>query len=298
MDVQGKQARSWGKAEGIALRTALTYFIVTSTYIVLSDYIAAALTQVPASFEIVQLSKGLAFVTVSAVLLFLMIRTQTRRLILANEEKAEAQKEIIRRLATAAEWRDDETGEHVSRVAEFAYTIAKQYGLDEESCERIKVTAPMHDVGKIGVPDDIVLFDGAFSQEQRKKMQLHTIIGGQILANGDSELLQTAQRIALSHHERWDGQGYPYRLKGEEIAIEARITAVADVFDALLSPRRYKRAWSWQDSVDEIVSNSGTQFDPKVVEAFEMCLPDLERTWKRLKSVDSPEVGKRLHLAV
>ncbi len=300
MDREAPSLGPWGKdkANGIAFRTAISYFLVASAYIIVSDRIAASVTGAEPEFEIIQIEKGLAFVVVTSLLLFYMIRQQTRKLISANEEKAKAQREIIRRLAIAAEWRDDETGAHVNRVAEFSYVLAKEYGLDEDTCERIRLTAPMHDVGKIGVPDDIVLFDGVFSEGQRKKMQLHTIIGAQILANGDSELLQTAQRIALSHHERWDGGGYPYHLRQEEIPIEARVTAVADVFDALLSHRRYKKAWEWDAAVKEIVVNGGAQFDPRVVEAFERSLPQLLEIWGRLKPADSLELGKRLQLAV
>lgn len=298
MSDNAKEPSKWGQAEGIAAKTAIGYGVVTSLYIVFSDKIAAAVSEAPGLLERIQMFKGLSFILITSVLLFLMIRQQTKRLIKVDDEKSAAQKEIIRRLAIAAEWRDDETGEHVLRVSEFAYVIAKNYGLQDSDCERIKVAASMHDVGKIGVSDDVVMFDGIFSLEQRKKMQLHTIIGAQILANGDSDLLQTAHRIALSHHERWDGTGYPYKLKGEEISIEARITAVADVFDALLSSRRYKKPWPWDAAVREIVTNAGTQFDPKVVEAFEVSQPELIKVWNSLKPTAAPEVGKRFHLAV
>jgi putative two-component system response regulator len=179
----------------------------------------------------------------------------------------------------AAEWRDDETGEHVRRVAETAAIIARKHGMGPAACQRLRIAAAMHDVGKIGVSDEIVKFEGQYNFEQRAKMNAHTLIGAQILRDADGPLMETARNVALYHHERWDGKGYPEGLSGEAIPLEARITAVADVLDALYTKRRYKDAWPWALAVQEIVDSSGKQFDPKVVEAFVAASFEIKRIY-------------------
>ncbi|WP_339085605.1 HD domain-containing phosphohydrolase [Hyphomicrobium sp. ghe19] len=178
------------------------------------------------------------------------------------------EEEIILRLARAAEFRDNDTGAHILRMARYSFIIAKSLGLDSELCRIIYRAAPMHDVGKIGVSDAVLLKPAALSAEERALMEKHTLFGEEILAGSGSRLIQVASEIAGSHHERWDGCGYPRGLKGAEIPIVGRIAAVADVFDALTSERPYKRAWSLEEARAAIVKGSSSQFDPDCVDAF------------------------------
>lgn len=176
--------------------------------------------------------------------------------------------EIVTTLAKAAEHRDNDTGDHVSRVAGVVALIARRLGFDAERCSLLSLASTMHDVGKIGVPDAILLKQGPLAPVERSKMQDHAIRGHKILEGSSSDLIQLAAEIALSHHERWDGTGYPQRLVGERIPISGRIVAVADVFDALISHRPYKEAWSLELARQYLIDHSGTQFDPTCVDAF------------------------------
>ena len=180
----------------------------------------------------------------------------------------DANVEVVIRLARAAEYRDDQTGEHINRVASLSHELALQLGIGEREAELIKLAAPLHDVGKIALSDSILLKPGSLTPEEREIMQKHTEIGARILSQGTSELLQVAEIIALTHHERWDGRGYPRQLGGEDIPLPGRILAVADVFDALTHERPYKTAWTRREAMDEIEKNAGTQFDPRVVLAM------------------------------
>ena len=180
----------------------------------------------------------------------------------------EAQIEILQRLAQAAEFRDDDTGQHTQRVAQIAAALAENLGFSSDEAHLIRQAAPLHDVGKIGIPDSILLKPGKLTDEEFAAMKHHTIIGANLLSEGHSPVMLLAERIALSHHERWDGNGYPQGLKGEEIAIEGRILAVVDVFDALTHERPYKKAWAVEDALAEITRCEGAQFDPEIVQAF------------------------------
>jgi response regulator RpfG family c-di-GMP phosphodiesterase len=183
-------------------------------------------------------------------------------------ELEQARNEVIERLAVAAEYRDDATGAHIQRVGKLATAVAAAMGLPESDVELIARTVPLHDVGKIGVPDGILLKPGRLTAEEFERVKVHTTIGAQILAGDQFPLLRMAQRIALTHHERWDGTGYPRGLAGEVIPIEGRIVSVSDVFDALVQERPYKRAWPFEEAVAEIEGQRGRQFDPDVVQAF------------------------------
>lgn len=185
-----------------------------------------------------------------------------------TEELEEARLEMLERLARAAEHRDEDTGEHVHRVARTSMGIAAELGLSQAEIELIGRASPLHDVGKIGVPDGILLKPGKLTAEEFEVVKTHTVIGASILEHGRSALIQAAQEIALTHHERWDGSGYPQRLAGERIPLWGRIVAVADVFDALASERPYKRAWTQEAALQEIEAQAGRQFDPEVVAAF------------------------------
>jgi putative two-component system response regulator len=186
----------------------------------------------------------------------------------ATAALAAREEEIILRLSRAAEHRDLETGAHIVRMAHYCRLIAETMGLDEETCRTLYLAAPMHDVGKIAISDSILLKPGKLSNEERAVMEQHTTAGYKILADSSSELIQVAAEIALCHHERWDGTGYPRGLSGTDIPVFARIAAVADVFDALTTERPYKPAWPAQQAALHIVESSGKHFDPDCVAAF------------------------------
>ncbi len=178
------------------------------------------------------------------------------------------EKETLLRLAKAGEYRDEDTGNHVVRMAEYAFLIAEEMGLDSDTSNVIRHAAPMHDIGKIGVPDQVLLKPGKLTNSEWSAMQVHTRIGYEILRDSPSCFLKSGAIIALSHHERFDGKGYPNGAKRDEIPIEARTAAVADVFDALLSERPYKLAWTIDRTLDYIRRQRGYHFDPDCVDAF------------------------------
>jgi putative two-component system response regulator len=185
-----------------------------------------------------------------------------------TRELEEAQVEILQRLAAAAEFRDDETGEHTQRVGQLAALLATEVGLSADRVDLIRRAAPLHDVGKIGIPDSVLLKAGRLTQEERRIMRTHVTIGAAMLAGGRSALVQMAERIANRHHERWDGKGYPDACAGEAIPIEARVVAVADFLDALTHRRPYRPAWSVEKTMAAIVAERGGHFDPAVVDAL------------------------------
>ncbi|MDP2794697.1 MAG: bacteriohemerythrin [Sulfurisoma sp.] len=191
-------------------------------------------------------------------------------------ELEDARTDAIRRLGAASEYRDNETGMHVMRMTHFAVAIAKALGLPAEQRELLAITAPMHDVGKIGIADAILLKPERLTPGEYDVMKTHTHIGGRIL-QGDDPLIAAARDIALMHHEQWDGSGYPAGLKGEEIPILARVCALADVFDALTSHRPYKEPWPLPKAIEHIRSEEGKQFDPEVVGAFLRAMPEIQR---------------------
>lgn len=180
----------------------------------------------------------------------------------------QARFEILARLALAAEYRDDATQQHASRIGRTAGLLAVALGLHDPDVALISRAAPLHDIGKIGIPDAILLKPGKLTDEEFRAMKAHTTIGAEILSGSSSPLLRLGERIALSHHERWDGRGYAQCLCGEQIPIASRIVAVADVFDALTHERPYKQAWPVEQAVAEILDERGRQFDPNVVDAF------------------------------
>lgn len=199
----------------------------------------------------------------------------------ATRHLADREEEIIWRLARAIEYRDGGTGDHISRVATVSRLIAEGLGLEKDFNRTVYLAAPLHDVGKIGVPDAILSKPGRLTETEMAAMREHVTIGERILADGTSDLIRVAANIAATHHERWDGCGYPNRLRGAQIPIEGRIAAVADVFDALCSPRPYKAAWSLEAAYAEISANAGTHFDPACVAAFQLKWPEIREAISR-----------------
>jgi two-component system response regulator RpfG len=186
----------------------------------------------------------------------------------ATREIRTREYETLLRLAKAGEYRDEETGNHVMRMARYSRLVAQTLGLPRQECETIEVAAPMHDIGKIGIPDEILLKPDKLSEREFEAMKTHTLIGYEILKGSPSRFLQRGAEIALGHHERFDGTGYPHGISGAAIPLAARIVAVADVFDALTSERSYKSAWSLADAFDYLREQAGNHFDPGCVASF------------------------------
>ncbi|MDQ3813419.1 MAG: response regulator, partial [Armatimonadota bacterium] len=199
-------------------------------------------------------------------ILDLKVQERTRDLEASRRNLDEAQIEILERLAKAAEYRDDDTGQHTHRVGLTSTLLAQNLGLATERVELLRRAAPLHDVGKIGIPDEILLKPGRLTPEEFDIIKTHSAIGAALLSGGRSDLVQMAASIALTHHERWDGTGYPRGIAGEAIPIEGRIVAIVDVFDALTHDRPYKKAWPLEEALAEIARQDGRQFDPRIVE--------------------------------
>ena len=196
------------------------------------------------------------------------------------------EEEIIHRLTVAASYKDSETASHTIRVGAYSEAIARAYGLNKRICSDIKLASPMHDIGKVAIPDAVLLKKGRLTEGEFAEMQKHTIAGCDILKASKSSLLQLAAEIAGSHHERWDGQGYPLRKAGEDIPLSGRIVAIADNFDALTTARPYKEAWPTEQAIEHIRERAGSQFDPACVSAFMKALPDILEI--RLSGVSDP----------
>lgn len=191
-----------------------------------------------------------------------------------TREIRETRLQVVQRLGRAAEYRDNETGRHILRMSHMSALLAAQCpGWNEDDAEIMLHASPMHDIGKIGIPDAILLKPGKLTPDEWTIMQTHTTIGGDILSGDTSDLLRMAREIALSHHEKWDGSGYPAGLAGNAIPITGRIVALADVFDALTSERPYKKAWSIDDTLQLIRAEAGRHFDPHLVERFLSVIP-------------------------
>ena len=200
------------------------------------------------------------------------------RLVQERTHELEASRlEIIQRLGRAAEYRDNETGMHVIRMSHIARLLALAAGVSENQAELLMRAAPMHDVGKIGIPDSVLLKPGPLDAKEWATMKLHVTMGAEIIGEHSSPLLHIARIVAMTHHEKWDGSGYPLGLKGEEIPLEGRIAAIADVFDALTSVRTYKKAWSVDDAVAYMRSQSGLAFEPDLLAKFLLLVPEIER---------------------
>jgi putative two-component system response regulator len=209
----------------------------------------------------------------------LALYDQTRELerlvALRTAELEKTRRQIIRRLGRAAEFKDNETGNHVIRMSHYSRLIAQAAGISAASVELLFYAAPMHDVGKIGIPDNIMLKPGKLTDEEWVIMRRHPTMGAAIIGDHKDDLLQAARSISLTHHEKWDGSGYPMGLKGEAIPIFGRIVALADVFDALTSERSYKKAWTVEASIKMIEEGAGSHFDPNLIKPFLAALPEI-----------------------
>jgi two-component system response regulator RpfG len=191
-----------------------------------------------------------------------------RQVDVATQQIVARERETLLRLGRAGEFRDEDTGNHVVRMARYARVIAEELGLTQMECEDIEYAAPMHDIGKIGIPDQVLLKPGKFDEVEWTLMKQHTVIGHNILSNSQSRYIQMGAVIALNHHEKYDGTGYPSGLEGRDIPLVARIVAVADVFDALVSARPYKAPWTNEQALNYLKQETGKHFDPQCVKAF------------------------------
>lgn len=217
------------------------------------------------------------------------VAQRTSELAERNQELINTRLEIIRRLGRACEFRDNETGAHIERMSRYSHLLALAAGLTDEHADMILNASPMHDVGKIGIPDAILLKPGKLTTDEFEVIKKHPTIGAHILAGNDSPLLQLAETIALTHHEKWDGSGYPNGLHGESIPLEGRIVAIADVFDALTAIRPYKKAWDVNAAADFIIQNAGSHFDPALATLFHKVLPDMLRIREQFPDTDLPD---------
>jgi CHASE2 domain-containing sensor protein len=203
----------------------------------------------------------------------------------------QTQVEVVQRLGAAVDWRDADTGLHIERIGGFCERLALEVGMAPADAELLRHASALHDVGKVGIPDEILTKPDTLTADEWETMKTHTTIGGDILAGSGSALVQLARTVALTHHEHWDGGGYPIGLRGEQIPLPGRICAVCDVFDALLSSRPYKDHWPLDRALAEIESLSGTQFDPGLVQAFLPIARELHGDWFPPESVGLREVG-------
>jgi len=204
------------------------------------------------------------------------VKERTEQLLMVHEKLHDSRLQIVQRLGRAAEYRDNATGLHILRMSKIAALLAESIGMSEEECDLILNASPMHDIGKIGISDSILLKTGSLDPPAWDIMKTHAQIGANLLHGDESELLTMAREIALTHHERWNGTGYPNGLEEEAIPLAGRICALADVFDALTSERPYKEAWSVDDAMKYINDESGKHFDPELVKIFNEKLPEIE----------------------
>lgn len=215
------------------------------------------------------------YITKPIVPAIVRARVKTHLSLVQADVLKETQVDLIQRLGRAAEYKDNETGMHVLRMSHYSYVLAIAAGIDEISANELMLAAQMHDLGKIAIPDNILLKPGRLDEGEFKMMKAHAQIGADILSNPRSPLVALARSIAIAHHEKWDGSGYPKGLKGKEIPLEGRIAAIADVFDALTSERPYKQAWSVDEAIALLQSEVGKHFDPELVPLFVQALPEV-----------------------
>lgn len=205
-----------------------------------------------------------------------LVEQKTTEMQQLSQEIIDTQKEIVAKLGDVIETRSNETGNHVRRVAHISSLLAVKYGFDPIEAETLRMASPLHDVGKVGIPDGILNKPGKLTDAEFEQIKTHTTIGYNMLKESKQPIIQAAAIISLQHHEYWNGGGYPQGLQGEDIHIYGRITAIADVYDALRQKREYKESWSQEKTLEFIKKNSGVMFDPKLVELFLQSIPELE----------------------
>ena len=246
-------------------------------------------------FDITEVSRRISNM-LEIRLLHNQIRDQNQvleeKVLTRTRELEETRQEAILRLGRAAEYRDNETGMHVIRMSRLSALLAKEIGLSDDECQLILQASPMHDVGKIGIPDNILLKPGKLDEAEWKIMRKHPEIGATILSGSHSKVMQMAEIISLTHQERWDGSGYPQGLKGEGIPLAGRIVALCDVFDALTSKRYYKEAYSIEKAMEIIEESSGKDFEPRLVEAFKRVLPKMIAIVQELPDQETAHILK------
>lgn len=209
-----------------------------------------------------------------------------------TREIEETRLEVVRCLGRASEYKDNETGMHVIRMSKVSQLLAAAVGMSEDDCSLILHASPMHDVGKIGIPDNVLLKPGKLEGEEMEIMKRHSEMGVEILGDHPSPLMEMARQVAITHHEKWDGSGYPRGLSGKDIPLVGRITALADVFDALTSERPYKDAWSIEDAISLIKEQSGKHFDPELVEIFMQCIDEICEVRNKYRDVFNTEAAQ------
>jgi len=212
-----------------------------------------------------------------------MVRDRTKELQQTVQQLEKARLETIFRLSRAAEYKDEATGAHIKRISMYCGVLGRHLGLDEPDLRVLTHSAPLHDLGKIGIPDAILLKPGKLTKDEFKIMKTHTTLGAEILAGSDDVYLKAGSVIALSHHERWDGKGYPKGLAGEDIPLFGRIVAVADVFDALTSKRPYKDPMPFEQAASIVREGSGSQFDARITDAFSEEIGEFERIHRTVR---------------
>lgn len=195
-------------------------------------------------------------------------KNKSKDKVLQTTQVREAYEDMLIRIAITAEYKDPGAGGHIRRVSDYSTAIARSLGIPEDEIEILRYASMMHDIGKIGIPDVILEKATSLTAEERKKMDEHTVIGGRIFGGSTSPIVMASSQIALTHHEKYDGMGYPKGLKGKDIPLYGRIVSVADYFDALVSERRYKKAWSFDDAIADISKKAGSSFDINIVSAF------------------------------
>jgi putative two-component system response regulator len=209
----------------------------------------------------------------------------------AHDELEYAYLDTINRLVTAAEYKDEETGDHIVRMSSYSTLMAEKYGLSDETVKLIQYASPMHDIGKIGIPDQILLKPGRLTAEEFEIIKSHTTIGGKILADSKADVLKLAHEIALTHHEKWDGSGYPRGLAGRDIPISGRIVGIADIFDALTSKRPYKEPYPVEVAVEIIRSEQGIKLDPDLVDVFISNIDEVEKIRHNVGEIENASLA-------
>lgn len=272
------------------VRIVLTYVIVASLWIWLSNHILLSVVSDAKTLSLLQSVKGTLFVLITGGMLYVLIDHDLRRLAKVNRTLREGNEQSLRVLVSAMDIRHKETRDHSERVMRMTVALARLAGMDEEALHRVKFGALLHDIGKLALPDSILIKPGPLDAEETKVMRTHPQIGHDLLQRVD--FLRPVIDIPYSHHERWDGNGYPRGLRGESIPLAARVFSVVDVWDALSFPRVYKPAWPEQEVIDYLRQISGSQLDPNMVKLFLAHYDELKRIgMDRLDLLQPPEVS-------